>query len=1043
MRLPRPSSRGLLWLLVLSTCAADVTAAAATRVRRQEEDQTASPTTSSLTITTTSPTITTKSGSHTSASSSSSSTTLPTLTETHSSAKPTSTTLFDTSIPPGKLPLEPRLSPAFALAGAFLLPFGLVHLSLAHARTRAFLSAAFATALASTLLILYLTVPPVSDAAQVGYVLGAAGAAAVLGGMALLLNVAELAECGGCMLGGFCMGMWLLTLKEGGLVGASVVGKAVLLVVFAAAGGGAYAVQRTRGYVLAGCTGFAGATGTVLGIDCFARAGLKEFWAWLWGLNEDLFPLGAYEGGYEYPLTRGMRVELAATVILAVAGAAAQLKLWRRFGKKWRGYGSDGDSSGDVARGAGHPPSDEESLVGQRVAEATEREKREWERIYGQDAEGGVGDKEKAASGETVRGVVPLSPRSTVELEGRPLARRQDDGAPPDATQPGAAAGGEEAPALPEDGPARQDGPAGPAEPAASRTSPPVFPLPFQVPLPSSPRLGSASEDGSSVAAMADDDLDERGVAEAAGDGNADAAAWAPGRLPNKTTGASAAPSVDGVPYADSETDKHGPLASAAALPRDDTDSIAATLDDESFADEEDMDARLSWSSNAKPQAAGRGAGEVDARKALDDQAAETEPGKQAVEASPATRTGSGKAAPSVSSSRQPHAPEVGREEEEEEEEGQPRNETGETKAPASATEKDATAAAAGKENDASPGSQSSSHAPESVASQASTALLTKTNLPPPLPEVALVYRTNEWAKHLEMADAPDPEDLAPEVTPDVPDEQPARLDIVDLQLTAENGAPPPIPPKAVKRTSSTTVLSAQIPPASSRPTSTLPPQRYSQAEAMAALEGGRAQHPASSGLPRSESYQSFVPTTTTTTTTTTTPAAAKRLSATTTASLASHNPPPPYGPNKQTLLGVREQILVSRASALYGPHSSTPHLVAAGPPPQGYYAQGNPHFSSSTPYLLSLRAGPAPGGVPMSATMTTLPAPPHAIATMAPAASAAAAAAAATADRDLDDLPLSQRRTMIRRSLVPAPLRSPGMMRHSGSGGLEGDRRR
>jgi hypothetical protein len=39
----------------------------------------------------------------------------------------------------------------------------------------------------------------------------------------------------------------------------------------------------TRPYALMASTAFAGSTAAVLGIDCFSRAGLKEFWLYTWG----------------------------------------------------------------------------------------------------------------------------------------------------------------------------------------------------------------------------------------------------------------------------------------------------------------------------------------------------------------------------------------------------------------------------------------------------------------------------------------------------------------------------------------------------------------------------------------------------------------------------------------------------------------------------------------------------------------------------------------------------------------------------------------
>lgn len=103
---------------------------------------------------------------------------------------------------------------------------------------------------------------------------------AILGGIALVFR--EITEGLSCFLGGFCIGMWLMTLKPGGLITGDGA-KAGFILAFA---GGFYCLSwshYTRAYGSMLCTAFAGATALVLGIDCFSRAGLKEFWLYIWG----------------------------------------------------------------------------------------------------------------------------------------------------------------------------------------------------------------------------------------------------------------------------------------------------------------------------------------------------------------------------------------------------------------------------------------------------------------------------------------------------------------------------------------------------------------------------------------------------------------------------------------------------------------------------------------------------------------------------------------------------------------------------------------
>ena len=125
--------------------------------------------------------------------------------------------------------------------------------------------------------------PPVSNAVQGGYLVAVFFTGVIFGGLALIFH--EITEGLCCLLGGFCIGMWFLTLKNGGLVteqGA----KIGFIIAFTL---GFYCLSfshHTRTYGSIGCTSFAGATTLVLGIDCFIRAGLKEFWLYIWGKTD-------------------------------------------------------------------------------------------------------------------------------------------------------------------------------------------------------------------------------------------------------------------------------------------------------------------------------------------------------------------------------------------------------------------------------------------------------------------------------------------------------------------------------------------------------------------------------------------------------------------------------------------------------------------------------------------------------------------------------------------------------------------------------------
>lgn len=77
-------------------------------------------------------------------------------------------------------------------------------------------------------------------------------------------------------------------MKPGGLV-TSVYGKLILIAAFCFALFALAFYRLTRPYSLIFSLSFSGATTIVLGIDCFSRAGLKEFWLYIWGNDQASF----------------------------------------------------------------------------------------------------------------------------------------------------------------------------------------------------------------------------------------------------------------------------------------------------------------------------------------------------------------------------------------------------------------------------------------------------------------------------------------------------------------------------------------------------------------------------------------------------------------------------------------------------------------------------------------------------------------------------------------------------------------------------------
>ncbi|CAK7217151.1 hypothetical protein SCUCBS95973_003045 [Sporothrix curviconia] len=295
---------------------------------------------------------------------------LPTGTLSNSTSS-LNTTVFNTTIPAGQLPLKPLVTPAWGVAGILMLLTGVVYalVGIRNKMLHTFFSTAYLASLGTTVLVIYVMSLPISNAIQGAYLVAAVCSGLVLGGVAIVFK--EITEGFGCLLGGFSFGMWLLCLREGGLVQSSG-GTIIFIVAFTVAAYAFYFSHWTRQYALMACIAFGGATVTVMGIDAFSRAGLKEFWAYIWNLNSNLFPLGTVT----YPITKGIRVELAAIVLIFFAGLVSQLKLWRLVHE--RRAKRDAERLEDEQKLA-----KEEENVGRQVEAANARDREAWEATYG------------------------------------------------------------------------------------------------------------------------------------------------------------------------------------------------------------------------------------------------------------------------------------------------------------------------------------------------------------------------------------------------------------------------------------------------------------------------------------------------------------------------------------------------------------------------------------------------------------------------------------------------------------------------------------
>lgn len=623
----------------------------------------------------------------------------------------------------------------------------------------------------------------------------------ILGGGALLLM--EMTEGLGCLFGGFCIAMWLLVLQPGGLL--TTTAPIVVFIVFFTMIGWATSFSRfTRPYGLICLTSFGGATVAVLGIDCFTKSGLKEFWAYIWNLNQNLFPLGATT----YPLTKGMKVEIAAIIVIFLAGMASQSKLWKAIKKRRERRALDRLHGERSLR-------QEEEKVGRRVGHATSRKRVYWESVYGNrdlahSADFGNGSIAKDANGSTVTSTEHSVDR---ELEMNEISTSHavtGAGSGPGAKVQESAVVvrvvADEQPApdmLPHHSTAQLfanrlspeinrssilksdrdsakditphiDSPEEVGQRDSRRNSkmvsrqtsagPEIVPLPFKVP-------DGGGDDSSSVATFADDDNVNR-------------------FSKRFSQGAELLRSLSHRSQGKHETLSRPPSTSTEKLANysgieDDRSSVAATVDE--MTDEEDC----------------RTSGDLPERSSRGKQSEQEKSQPSEVGATQHLQANEGPTAASSNTDLYPQAP------------------LADAMAPQSLD-----LPKTNLENEKCPDTIPPSDPPVNASQPVA---LTKEALPPALPKVASSYRTNEWAKHLSNAETPEIEDINLSQPPiealALPEEAPVVVHVKDLQQTPESSLTPPapsstsqlsshpFPPQIARRNSSQSLDSSKVKP--------------------------------------------------------------------------------------------------------------------------------------------------------------------------------------------------------------------------------------
>ncbi|KAJ0159662.1 hypothetical protein CTA2_9326 [Colletotrichum tanaceti] len=703
--------------------------------------------------------------------------------------------LFNTTIPEGQLPIEPTITPGWAVAGVILLCTGVVYTLVGIKNTvlhNAF-SVAYVVGLGISVLVVYVMVIPVSNASQGAYVV-AAFLPAVLAGVLSSWFFKEITECLACALGGFCVAMWLLCLHEGGLL--SGVGKVILIIVLSLAGFATYFTRWTRDWALMITISFSGATATVLGIDCFSRAGLKEFWAYVWDLNNDLFPMGADT----YPLTKGIRVEIAAIIVIFCIGIISQKRLWNAI-KERRAKRDAELVEAQRAR------DEEESNIGKELESRTALERRAWERVHGDyvsngsDQDSGFGCDNQSEKG-TQHSHGAATPRSTA----LPAVETTDPNAPP-AVPPKPMALGLMVSEKEKDGMVTVrvaaddiitdsdamdraiDEKAAQQATAAVDSGPEVVPAPRVVPLPfrfpdPEESMAREKEDRSTIATFADDDEDQAGIGSKRG-------SFA------KRISRSSAQLIRRVSQRTSSSlrneDGCGDELAILRQPRDDdVGSIAATIDtqnDSGGSTDNGVPHHRSRSIEINAQLAeGQPGNQTPQRRSTSASRRSMSAGRSVGErASTMTVASDAPTQPPAKEAISPVVTEMPTEET-----NRSGVETGKDTPP---KQQEHSSPVPSRKSAASPSSQQG----KSMAPVDSAPVnLTQDRLPSGFSNVALHYRTNEWAKHLSHAEAPEPETLQvgggsrPQSR-----EAPAPVHVDELQQTALSATPAPVPTRS------------------------------------------------------------------------------------------------------------------------------------------------------------------------------------------------------------------------------------------------------
>ncbi|KJZ74071.1 hypothetical protein HIM_06520 [Hirsutella minnesotensis 3608] len=731
---------------------------------------------------------------------------LPTTSNTNVTANDSN--LMNATIPAGQLPLTPQITPGWGVSGVIMLITGLTYtlVGIKNRWIHTFFSTAYMTSLGVAVLIIYVMSVPVSPAIQGGYVVAVIMSGCAVGAASMFFK--ELTEGFGCALGGFCISMWLLCLTPGGLL-RPVPSKAIFIAVFTLAGFAFYFSRWTRDWTLIVAIAFSGATVTMLGLDCFSRAGLKEFWAYIWDVNSNLFPLGANT----YPVTKGIRVELAAIIFIFLVGIISQIKLWRIV--------RDKREKRALERAEGQRNLElEEENVGRQVEEMNARERRQWERVYGQGTAESSTDSSPSDLGESTsekklrnshNGC--LKPRDSVDVAEISESEQSRCGNNPLMSSEEARDGkitvrvaADDVPDSPTDFGDELDEKAVvvdekrlssvASQRLSHRTSiskrasqtqtiseaPEVVPLPFNVPLEEEP---TPEDDRSSVATFAEDEHDGPPAVKCRRESLAKHLSHGSATLIQSPT---PGPSrwLEDLAHGFGESSE-GLIDLKSHRKDDDNESLAATVDGESVSG----GYRRSLRSVDAPISVNEGVTIAEFAQLPD--------------VSHRDKSKCGASAPNAW---------VNHQEMKEGDELETSEQKSQTKSQVTGCDTAEKVNSEGSDGQGDITANTPANRTKSIVSASSLpASLIKEHLPRSLSRVAMSYRTNEWAKHLGHAETPDPDELhiedvvRPASSEKDDKERSVPVNVSELQKTADEGTPEPVMTRSDSRASNASYL--------------------------------------------------------------------------------------------------------------------------------------------------------------------------------------------------------------------------------------------